>query len=177
MHRRIDKLKAIASYAASIDASQDRAVKNVETKEHLGFWQTKEWVDGLQELLKDLDSGDEVDIGECSDGYHTFNELYEHRNLLYLAFLHRGWGNHWKSRKHFDGSAMDGWFIVGTEIPKMDETQSLTQISYHLPDRLWGLCGFLETHDKAPYEWDGHTSEDVLMRLRSLIQGKPLSII
>jgi hypothetical protein len=67
MERRIEKLKAVANYAASIVSSQDRAVKNVETKEQLGFWQTTEWVEGMQELLKDLDKEDELDIGNCSD--------------------------------------------------------------------------------------------------------------
>ena len=29
----------------------------------------------------------EKDIGACSDGYHTFDELYEHRNTLFLNLM------------------------------------------------------------------------------------------
>jgi hypothetical protein len=41
------------------------------------------------------------------------------------------------------------------------------QISYHLPLSRWDETYFAETLDKAP-EWDGHTSADVLERLKTL---------
>lgn len=100
------------------------------------------------------------DYGNITDGYHTFNELYEHRHLLYLAFLkyHRDHQGGWKARLHQDGSAYDGWFLVGTEL-------NGKQISYHLPDRLWDKAWWLPEYDRAPVEFDGHTSDDVLQRL------------
>ena len=41
------------------------------------------------------------------------------------------------------------------------------QITYHLPIAYWDETEFAETLDLAP-EWDGHTSDDVLERLRKL---------
>ena len=101
--------------------------------------------------------------GHISDGYHTFNELYEHRNLLFLLFL--DWCDPedtkpWRAPKHYDGTFYDNWFIVGCELKGK-------QVTYHLPIAFWDLCNFLPTHDAAPHPWDGHTSEDVIERLRS----------
>ncbi len=33
----------------------------------------------------------ECEPGLVSDGYHTFNELYEHRNLLFLSLMQAHW--------------------------------------------------------------------------------------
>ena len=108
-----------------------------------------------------------IDIGETSDGYHTFNELYEHRHALFLALMaiyNASTINAWMSKKHSDGTSMDGWFIAGIELPT-------GQISYHLPDRLWSKC--LRTQasvlPKAPV-WDGHTSQDVITRLLTFVE-------
>lgn len=78
-------------------------------------------------------------VGEVSDGYHTFNELYDHRHALFLALLsvHAGVLPTWMSRRHEDGSAFEGWFIAGIELPT-------GMISYHLPDRLWDACKALK---------------------------------
>lgn len=104
-------------------------------------------------------------IGDLSDGYHTFSELYEHRHMLYLAMLRYqkdveglDYCPSWKARKHHDGGAYEGWFLVGTTIDGQ-------QISYHLPNRLWDKAWWLKEYDRAPVEWDGHTSDDVLQRL------------
>jgi hypothetical protein len=110
------------------------------------------------------------DLSKFSDGYHTFEELYQHRNLLYLAFLFdrrksSGYSS-WRSRLHHDGTSYENWFIVGTEIKT--ET-GFVPISYHLPDKMWETCNFLETLDKAP-QWDGHTSFDVINRLSSFLK-------
>lgn len=56
-------------------------------------------------------------MGNVSDGYHTFNELYEFRKV-YNAVLFNEWARlgkyevH-KSRKHHDGTLCfgGGWFI------------------------------------------------------------------
>lgn len=104
-----------------------------------------------------------TDIGETSDGYHTFNELYEHRHALFMAFSAMKGHASWKSRLHDDGSKMDGWFIAGITLP-------LGMISYHLPDRLWSTCPGIE-RERGP-KWDGHTSADVVDRLKAYAQGK-----
>lgn len=96
-------------------------------------------------------------VGQVSDGYHTFDELYEHRCLLLIALANTSTSlKAWKSRKHEDGSAFDGWFIAGLDLPT-------GPITYHLPDRLWSLLTVPEL-ESAP-AWDGHTSQNVLERL------------
>lgn len=51
-----------------------------------------------------------VDVGEVSDGYHTFNELYRYRMLYNAAFFNllagSGQVEVCKSRRHSDGEKM-----------------------------------------------------------------------
>lgn len=93
------------------------------------------------------------DVGELSDGYHTFNSLYEQRMYLWAAITKHN-NKAWKSWKHSDGELCfgGGWFIVGINTPK-------GQYTYHYEAKYWDLfkCVILPT---AP-EWDGHTDKDV----------------
>jgi len=97
--------------------------------------------------------------GQVSDGYHTFDELYEHRCLLFIAVMKAHPALAWRARAHADGSRLEGWWIGGLDLPS-------GRITYHLPDRLWSLLdnAAVATRERAP-EWDGHTSADVLDRL------------
>lgn len=101
-------------------------------------------------------------IEHVSDGHHTFGELYEHRHALFLALMGAYPELSWYSRKHDDGTEWPGWFIAGMETP-------MGTITYHLPITKWGLAE--ETGaivlTKA-MRWDGHTSQDVLLRIKSL---------
>lgn len=105
------------------------------------------------------------DTNKISDGYHTFEQLYEHRIVLYIALcrISERADNKliWRSKKHSDGSEWDGWFLLGINDKKGK------QITYHLPSRFWNACEFAYTKEVAP-EFDGHTSEDVLQRLSEL---------
>lgn len=106
-----------------------------------------------------------VDKEKISDGYHTFGELYDHRNMLFLnmcKLLKDKELQIWRSVKHSDGSMDKDWFIMG-----VNKTPG-SQISYHLPISMWDQTMWAETLDKAP-DYDGHTSKDVLIRLTSLI--------
>ena len=98
--------------------------------------------------------------GNLSDGYHTFNELYDHRHILWINML-KITPNAWISSRHSDGSTFEGWFISGIQLPTGD-------VTYHLPIKYWNLiihrCPNVELLEIAP-EWDGHTSKDVLSRL------------
>ena len=67
----------------------------------------------------------------------------------------------WRSKLHSDGSSFEGWFILGMN-KKPGE-----QITYHLPESYWKELDWVETLEQAP-EWDGHTSADVLNRLKDL---------
>ncbi len=95
----------------------------------------------------------------------TLNELYEHRVQLFIALckiIRRGWNNRvWRSKLHSNGTNFEGWFVLG-----IDKTKD-SQINYHLPMSKWEETNFAETLDNAP-EWDGHTSNDVLERLKRL---------
>lgn len=112
-----------------------------------------------------------LDVGAVSDGYHTIAELYDHRITLFIAlcrsqaYIENEFGCSrfiWRSKFHGDGNpAYEGWFIMGIGKEKGK------QISYHLPLSRWDETDFAETLDRAP-EWDGHTSADVLERLKTL---------
>jgi len=97
--------------------------------------------------------------GETSDGYHTFNELYEHRHALFIALLKAHPEKAWKSKKHRDGIMFDGWFIAGLETPD-------GQVTYHMPLHLWDDVEAEVIH--VAQKWDGHTSNDVISRIKAL---------
>jgi len=101
-----------------------------------------------------------VDTNKISDGYHTFEELYDHRIALWIA-LCEDHCDSWKSRTHSDGSKWDGWFIMGIYSDKGK------QLTYHLPDKYWKRCEGIPTLSKAP-EYDGHTPNDVIKRLKTI---------
>lgn len=105
--------------------------------------------------------------GTISDGYHTFDELYEHRHALFLALMKSRPYGPWISKLHADGSSMDGWFIAGMEL-------RTGPITYHLPMLLWDLAVKTEAkvRERGP-EWDGHTSQDVVARLMLEVGMKP----
>jgi len=116
--------------------------------------------------------------GACvfCDGHHTMDELYDHRIELFIALCkeldrerkraveHGGvvrYSSVWRSKLHSDGEAWAGWFIMGIGKDKG------TQITYHLPLSKWEETDFAETLEHGP-EFDGHTSDDVLQRLKNL---------
>lgn len=43
-------------------------------------------------------------MGEFSDGYHTFNELYHHRAVLFSVVCNQNPLCAWKAKKHHDGT-------------------------------------------------------------------------
>lgn len=94
------------------------------------------------------------EIGEISDGFHTFNSLYNQRLYLWAALVKAYKNLAWKSIRHHDGKPCfgGGWFIVGITTPLGDYT-------YHYELKDWSLfdCKVLI---KAP-EWDGHTDKDI----------------
>jgi len=119
--------------------------------------------------------------GSVSDGYHTFDELYEFRKV-YNAALFNEWAEEvgdfkfeetngftrtskytvHKSWKHHDGELCfgGGWFIVVAQLPT-------GQISNHYKAEDWDLFKLPEV-EKALFEFDGHTGKDVVERLKQL---------
>lgn len=100
------------------------------------------------------------DIGDFSDGYHTFNDLYHQRAVLFAALVKAHWGKSWKSWRHEDGELYfgGGWFVVGIETPEGSYT-------YHYKKEYWDMFQCV-AFDRARH-WDGHTDKDVT-RLLSL---------
>ena len=102
------------------------------------------------------------DIGDLSDGYHTFNQLYHQRAVLFATIVNQNKDKSWKSFKHSDGKycfdSNGEWFIVGIDTPEGSYT-------YHYEKKYWDMfkCQELE----CSKEWDGHTEKDVI-RLLSL---------
>ena len=70
--------------------------------------------------------------GTISDGFHSFDELYDHRMTLFAVVLKAHRANAWKSRLHADGDMCDGWFIVGINTPE-------GQFTYHYKAEHWDL--------------------------------------
>ena len=110
------------------------------------------------------------DMGEVSDGYHTFNELYEYRLLynaaLFNEFAKQGLYDVHKSRKHSDGEYPfdnPNWFIVMAELPT-------GQISNHYEMKNWDK--FQIPEKPLANKWDGHTPKDVAERLISFTTPK-----
>lgn len=110
--------------------------------------------------------------GLISDGYHSFNDLYEARNTLYIALCReivnssktQLWNKKspvWRSIKHSDGKIWKDWFILG--IGK----EWGHQMTFHLPLSMWVDTSFAETLDKAP-DYDQHSTEIVLERINNL---------
>lgn len=119
---------------------------------------------------------------ELSDGYHTFNELYEFRKM-YNAALFNEWAlsknnlqhdstkfgaKHCvhKSWRHYDGeecfpNSKHRWFIVSAMLPT-------GLISNHYKEKDWDLFKVPEV-EKALFPFDGHTEKDVLERISKIL--------
>lgn len=105
------------------------------------------------------------DQGKVSDGYHTFDELYHHRAILFSVICNEHPDLAWKSKQHHEGGGpmYTGMFIVGIETPN-------GQATYHYDiDPYWDLFHVKEL-EHAP-EWDGHTPEQAIERIKSIFTG------
>ena len=95
-----------------------------------------------------------IDGDDISDGYHTFDEIYMHRKMLYinLCLIHKDqcvWADH----KDWDS------IVLVWNSPH-------GQISYHVSYDMVGLLkGRIKQVEFGEHGWDGHTPENVLNRL------------
>lgn len=120
--------------------------------------------EGVANSLADLIEPQPID-GNTSDGYHTFNELYHHRAVLFSVIVENFAARAWKSKLHADGTMYEGMFIVGIETPD-------GQATYHYDvEPYWNLFRCKEM-DRAP-EWDGHTPDQAIERIGKLVDCKP----
>lgn len=102
--------------------------------------------------------------GDMSDGYHTFDELYEHRILLFLACLKSG---AFKAQSvcedHFPG-----WDVITAYTPEIHN-----QISYHVPVKYRPIYDHLPrvTKEKQEEHFDGHDSKLVAHRIEMMLRN------
>ena len=115
-------------------------------------------IDEIQEEIDEAKSKG-MHVGSLSDGYHSFDDLYDHREALTAALFNR-LPFTWKARIHEDGSMFDGMFIVGCATP-------YGMITYHYDNEFWADFKVpVLTH--APV-FDGHTPEDMVDRIRKYL--------
>jgi hypothetical protein len=101
-------------------------------------------------------------IGEVSDGYHTFNELYHHRAVLFSIICNQNKDKAWKSKSHHDGTMYENMFIVGINTLE-------GQYTYHYNVKPYWNMFNVQRLDNAP-EYDGHKPKDI-NRLLSLLDS------
>lgn len=110
-------------------------------------------------------------VGQISDGYHTFDELYEFR-MMYNALLFNEWAskglyNVHKSYRHYDGELCfgeDKWFIVVAELPT-------GPISNHYKKEYWDLFKVPEV-ERSTTPYDGHTPQDTIERMNKFLRSE-----
>ena len=105
------------------------------------------------------------DVGDLSDGWHTFNDLYHQRCILFAVLVGLFPDLSWKTKRHDNGELChDGKnFLVCIETPE-------GPYSYHYPLKDWDKFKCVEIDKALPF--DGHTDKDV-GRLLSLIGFNP----
>ena len=94
------------------------------------------------------------DVGKLSDGYHTFDDLYWQRCILFAKLVELFKDKAWKTKRHEDGELCFGGdnFLVCIDTPN-------GPYSYHYPMKDWDLFKCKELYKAKPF--DGHTSKDV----------------
>ena len=114
--------------------------------------------DNLKYTIVELES-----IQKMSDGYHTFEELYHHRMMLFSVICNTYKDKAWKSWKHHDNTMYDDYFIVGIDTEE-------GQYTYHYHKDNWDMFNVKEL-EYAP-EWDGHKPSDITRLLNLLNKPK-----
>lgn len=115
-------------------------------------------VNKIKEMyIKEAESGLGSDI---KDDFHTMSELYFNRLVLFSVIVNSNKEISWKSKKHDNGTKIDGFFIVGIETP-------MGQYTYHYQDKYWDLFNVQELEYGKKYDF--HTKEDI-GRLLSLVK-------
>lgn len=141
--------------------SQIAELGNFESNE-IGLFNYLDLYDDIRSFITSLQQ--EQDMGEVSDGYHTFNELYYYRMLYNAAFfniLPKEWVH--KSKRHHTGEECfgGGWFIVTANLPT-------GQVSNHYELKDWDL--FKVPEREIADEWDGHTPQEAAKRIYEYLQ-------
>ena len=148
--------------AAKALASRE-PMRSATAWENLHEFERKHYRDDSRAALVAAQGAAPAVSGSTSDGYHTFDELYEYR-MLYNAHAAHGWLAAGipvvKSWRHSDGEECfgGGRFIVTATLPS-------GQVSNHYKAKHWELFKVPEVD--LPPEYDGHTPQVAAERLRA----------
>jgi len=100
---------------------------------------------------------------QTSDGFHTFNELYYQRMVLFITICNQNLDIAWKSKFHDDGTMFDNYFICGLTTPEGEYT-------YHYHMENWEHFKKVKELPNAPV-FDGHTEKDVVRLFSITMKG------
>jgi len=111
----------------------------------------------IQKRINDYKETTDASLDQLNDTHHSFGDLYDHRMVLTaLAFIHLPYA--WKTKNI--GSKFKGMFLVGAPTPD-------GMITYHYDLEHWDLFKIPELPHEP--EFDGHTPEDVVNRIKNYI--------
>lgn len=151
----LDKLESqVIKQLKSINKSLDN--RNVDKEDYLNSNEITEGINN--QILKYKKLG--WSTKDISDKWHTFEELYYHRMILFLTIQLAYKNKSWKSKQHHDGTMFDDSFIVGINTPE-------GQYSYHYDLEFWDMFKEIKEIEYAP-EYDGHKPSDIT-RLLSIL--------
>lgn len=110
----------------------------------------------INQLIAVCKENNMINSKKISDGRHTFEELYEHRIILFSIICNQNADVSWKSKKHFDEEhdpMFNDSFIAGI-------TTSLGNVTYHIKMKYWDLFRVKEIPNA--FEYDGTTPSEGL---------------
>ena len=150
-------------YSGISQAPTHEAVINIIFELLDSHYNKNENLDRIKTMIKDailLKFNMDNDPGSISDGYHTFDELYHHRAILFATLCNTYPMDSWKSKQHDDpvnNPMYEGMFIVGINTPR-------GQATYHYDiEPYWNMFNVQEL-EYAP-KYDGHTPTDAINRI------------
>jgi hypothetical protein len=117
-----------------------------------GKWDDKPLMEKAMKTACEIAGVD--DVGKLSDGYHTFDDLYFQRLVLWQRICNDHPNRCWKTKRHEDGELCFGGdnFLIAMDTPE-------GTYSYHYPMKEWDRFKVKELYKAKPF--DGHTSKDV----------------
>ena len=98
----------------------------------------------------------EKEKGQVSDTYHTFDELYYVKGIMFVSILMSNPDISWRTRKHHDeviNPMYHGMFLAGINTKE-------GQFTFHLEEEMWEKLNSINTIECSPV-YDGHTTMDV----------------
>ena len=128
-----------------------KQIQSLKTKDDTIGLKQNAVIDKVVDIIKNSNKGN------ISDDYHTFNELYHHRAVLFSLICNQNSEIAWKSKLHDDNTMFDNMFIVGINTP-------YGQATYHYDFKPYWDYFKIKELEKAP-KWDGHTPQQAIERL------------